>query len=82
MEGAAVTDGIKYHGDGKFIVTQDRLMELLETEVEFKVCDYLFAIEHPASRDTWSALNDLYPGLGTTAYSVADSIVGELMDNK
>ena len=82
MEGATVTDGIKYIGDGKFVVTQDRLMELLETEVEFKVCDYLFAIEYPASRDTMSALNDLYPGLGTTAYSVADSIVGELMDNK
>ena len=73
---------IEYIGDGKFIVTQDRLMELLETEVEFKVCDYLFAIERPASRDTQSALNDLYPGLGTTAYSVADSIVGELMDIK
>lgn len=77
-----MTDGIKYHGAGRFIVTTDRLMELLETEVEFKVCDYLFAIERPASRDTQSALNDLYPGLGTTAYAVADTIVGELMDNK
>ena len=82
MEGAAMTDGIKYHGAGRFIITTDRLMELLETEVEFKVCDYLFAIERPASRDTRSALNDLYPGLGMTAYAVADSIVGELMDNK
>ena len=75
-------EGIKYIGGGKFIVTPDRLMELLETEVEFKVCDYFFAIERPASRDTQSALNDLYPGLGMTAYAVADSIVGELMDNK
>ena len=75
-------EGIKYIGGGKFIVTPDRLMELLETEVEFKVCDYLFAIERPASRDTQSALNDLYPGLGMTAYAVADSIVGEIMDNK
>ena len=75
-------EGIKSIGGGKFIVTPDRLMELLETEVEFKVCDYLFAIERPASRDTQSALNDLYPGLGMTAYAVADSIVGELMDNK
>lgn len=77
-----MTDGIKYHGAGRFIITTDRLMELLETEVEFKVCDYLFAIERPASRDTQSALNGLYPGLGTTAYAVADTIVGELMDNK
>lgn len=75
-------EGIKYIGGGKFIVTPDRLMELLETEVEFKVCDYLFAIERPASQDTQSALNDLYPGLGMTAYAVADSIVGELMANK
>ena len=73
-------EGIKYIGDGKFIVTQDRLMELLETEVEFKVCDYLFAIEYPASRDTWSALNDLYPGLGMTAYAVADTIVDRLIN--
>lgn len=79
MEGAAVTDGIKYLGADRFIVTKDRLMELLETEVEFKVCDYLFAIEYPASLGTQSALNDLYPGLGITAYSVADSIVDELM---
>lgn len=77
-----MTDGIKYQGAGRFIVTTDRLMELLETEVEFKVCDYLFAIERPTIRDTRSALNDLYPGLGMTAYAVADSIVSELIDNK
>lgn len=75
-----MTDGIKYHGGGMFIVTTDRLMELLETEVEFKVCDYLFAIERPTIRDTRSALNDLYPGLGTTAYSVADTIVDRLIN--
>lgn len=69
-------EGIKYIGDGKFIVTQGRPMELLETEV----CDYLFAIERPASRDTRSALNDLYPGLGMTAYSVADTIVDRLIN--
>lgn len=80
MEGAAVTDGIKYHGADRFIVTQDRLMELLETEVEFKVCDYLFAIERPASRDIQLALNDLYPGLGMTAYAVADTIVDRLIN--
>ena len=65
-----MTDGIKYHGAGRFIVTTDRLMELLETEVECKVCDCLFAIERPAIRDTRPALNDLYPGLGTTALSL------------
>lgn len=70
-------EGIKYIGDGKFIVTQDRL---LETEVEFEVCDYLFAIERPASQDTRSALNDLYPGLGMTAYAVADTIVDRLIN--
>lgn len=75
-----MTDGIKYHGADRFIVTKDRLMELLETEVEFKVCDYLFAIERPAIRDTWSALNDLYPGLGMTAYAVADTIVDRLIN--
>lgn len=80
MEGAAVTDGIKYHGADRFIVTKDRLMELLETEVEFKVCGYLFAIERPAIRDTRSALNDLYPGLGMTAYAVADTIVDRLIN--
>lgn len=80
MEGAAVTDGIKYHGADRFIVTKDRLMELLETEVEFKVCDYLFAIERPAIRDTRSALNGLYPGLGMTAYAVADTIVDRLIN--
>ena len=37
-----MTDGIKYRGAGRFIITQDRLMELLEAEVELKVCDYPF----------------------------------------
>lgn len=75
-----MTDGIKYHGADRFIVTKDRMLELLETEVEFKVCDYLFAIERPAIRDTRSALNDLYPGLGMTAYAVADTIVDRLIN--
>lgn len=75
-----MTDGIKYDGDSQFIITKDRLMELLETEVEFRVCGYLFAIERPASRDTQSALNDLYPGLGMTAYAVADTIVDRLIN--
>ena len=75
-----MTDGIKYHGADRFIVTQDRLMELLETEVEFRVRDYLFALGYPDSRDTRSALNDLYPGLGMTAYSVADTIVDRLIN--
>lgn len=73
-------EGIEYIGDGQFIITQDRVMELLETEVKLKVCDYLFAIEYPASRDTQSALNDLYPGLGMTAYLVADTIVDRLIN--
>ena len=67
MEGAAMTDGIKYHGADRFIVTKYRMLELLEAEVELKVCDYIFAIERPASWDTRSALNDLHPGLGMTA---------------
>ena len=80
MEGAAVIDGIKYHGADRFIVTKDRMMELLEAEVEFKVCDHLFAIQYPDSRDIRSALNDLYPGFGMTAYAVADTIVDRLIN--
>lgn len=73
-------DGIKYVGDSQFIITNSKLMELLETEVEFRVRDHLFALGYPDSRDTRSALNDLYPGLGMTAYAVADTIVDRLIN--
>lgn len=32
-------DGIKYDGDSQFIITNSKLMELLEKSIAYEVCD-------------------------------------------
>ena len=75
--------GIKYIGEGEFVVTEDRLKELLETEVATKVASYLGFYD---SSDYYcmvdEVLNELYPTLGSYPYCVADSLVAELKENR
>lgn len=75
-------DGIKYIGDGSFLVTEDRLKTLIESQIRDAVGDWVGA-------DNWhgwdfmeEALDDLYPGQGSYPYVVAESIVADIMDNK
>lgn len=75
-------DGVKYIGDGEFVVTEDRLKELLEAEVAIKVTGYLGCFDSSAYYGRMDeVLNELYPTLGSYPYAVADSLVAELMDN-
>lgn len=76
-------EGIKYISDGEFVVTKDALKELIERGIAWKVSDWVFGDNIWDGVDlTQDALSELYPGRGSNTYAVADSIVGELMDNK
>ena len=80
MEGAAMIDGIKHVGDGKFIITYSKLMELLEESIAYEVCDWVNGDNWDGWRSTSDALNDMYPGKGETPYDVADSLVFKIAE--
>lgn len=67
-----MTDGIKYIGGDRFVITEDRLKDLLEAEITTKVVNELGLLDGVYLDD---ALAALYPGLGETPYAVADSLV-------
>lgn len=71
-------DGIKYIGDDRFVVTNSRLMELVEKSIAYEVCDWV----NGDNWDGWElisdALDDLYPGKGETPYDVADALVASI----
>lgn len=75
--------GIQYIGDGEFVVTEDQLKEMLEKSIAYEVSYWVHGDNTWDGVDlTQDALSELYPGRGSNTYAVADSIVGELMDNK
>lgn len=80
MEGAAMIDGIKYHGADRFIVTKDRLKELLEKSIACEVCEWVVGDNWDGWELTSYALDDMYPGRGVIPYDVADSFIAELSD--
>ena len=71
-----MTDGIKYIGGDRFVITEDRLKDLLEAEITTKVVNELGLLDGVYLDD---ALAALYPGLGETPYAVADSLVGSIV---
>lgn len=75
MEGAAMTDGIKYIGADRFVITEDRLKELLEAEVTSQAANELGLYDGVR----WDEiLSFMYPDEGVTPYDVADSLVGRI----
>lgn len=80
MEGATVIDGIKYIGDSRFIITNSKLMELLEKSIAYEVCDWVNGDNWDGWKLTSDALDDMYPGKGETPYDVADSLAGQITE--
>ena len=77
MEGAAMIDGIEYIGDGEFVVTADKMVDLIEADIIASAANAL-GID---SFDGWNdVLVDMYPQYMNPAPSIiADAIVGEMM---
>lgn len=72
-------DGIKYDGDSQFIITNSKLMELLEKSIAYEVCDWVNGDNWDGWKLTPDALDDMYPGMGETPYDVADSLAGQIL---
>lgn len=68
-------DGISCTDFGDFIITEERLKELMEAEVIMSVANELGLFDGVYLDD---ALAALYPGLGETSYAVADSMVAAI----
>lgn len=75
MEGATVIDDIKRTEFGDFILTEERLKELLEAEVTTRAANELGLYDGVNWRDI---LAFMYPDEGETPYAVADSLVASI----
>lgn len=71
MEGAAVIDGIKYIGDGEFSVSLERLTSLLEAQI---------ITLRTRGDATGDALDRAFNAHNVASYTVAESIVADLID--
>lgn len=76
MEGAAMTDGMRYIGIGEYSVFEDDLKELMEAKVIVSVANELGLFDGVRLDDT---LAEMYPGLGATPYDVADSLMASIV---
>ena len=75
MEGSTVIDSIKRTEFGDFILTEERLKELLEAEVTTKAANELGLYDGVR----WDEiLSFMYPDEGETPYDVADSVVASI----
>lgn len=70
MEGAAMTDGMRYIGIGEYAIFEDDLKELMEAKVIVSVASKLGLFNNV---DFGNTLTELYPGLGE------DSLVGSIV---
>ncbi len=68
-------DSIKRTEFGDFILTEERLKELLEAEVTTKAANELGLYDGVCWRDI---LSFMYPDEGETPYDVADSVVASI----
>ena len=68
-------DGISCTDFGDFLITEERLKELMEAKVIVSVANELGLFDGVSLDD---ALAALYLGLGETPYDVADSLVASI----
>lgn len=83
MEGAAMTDGIRYIGKGEFIVTEDWLREVYSQAVSMNVADYLGIDNWEGWWDTQEAIDELYPDYSKDydcPQDVAEAIIYDWMN--
>lgn len=69
-------NGITHNSDGKFIVTEERLRELLENEVIKNLYD--MNVDAPGS--CMFGIESLYPSYGDEPEVVADTMVSIIID--
>lgn len=76
-------DGVSYIGDGKFVVTEEWLREVLSQAVSMNVADCLGVDNWPGWWDADEALEELYPDYAKdydSCQGVAEAMIHELMN--
>ena len=84
MDGAGVMNSVQYIGDGKFVVTEEWLRDVLSQAVSMNVADYLGVDNWPGWWDTDEALEGLYPDYAKDSGScqgVAEAMIHDWMNN-
>lgn len=78
-----MTYGVKYIGDGKFVVTEDWLREVYSQAVSMNVGDYLGIDNWEGWCDTNEAIEELYPDYSKDydcPQDVAEAIIYDWMN--
>ena len=84
MDGAGVMNSIQYIGDGKFVVTEEWLVEVFSQAVSMNVADYLGVDNWPGWWDMDEALEELYPDYAKdydSCQGVAEAMIYDWMNN-
>lgn len=75
--------GVKYIGDGKFVVTEEWLCEVFSQAVSMNVADYLGVDTWQGWWDTDEALEELYPDYAKdydSCQGVAEAMIYDWMN--
>ena len=76
-------EGIKYIGDGQFIVTEEWLREVYGLAVEMKIANWLGVDNWSGWWDTQEAIDELYPDYSkdyVCPQNVAEAIIYDWMN--
>ena len=76
-------NSVQYIGDGKFVVTEGWLREVLSQAVSMNVADYLGVDNWQGWWDTYDALEELYPDYAKDSAScqgVAEAMIYDWMN--
>lgn len=85
MDGASVMNGVRYIGNGEFVVTEEWLREVFSQAVSMNVADYLGVDNWQGWWDMDEALEELYPEYGPdydSCQGVAEAIIYDWMNEK
>lgn len=84
MDGVGVMNSVQYIGDGKFVVTEEWLREVLSQAVSMNVADYLGVDNWQGWWDMDEALEELYPDYADdydSCQGVAEAMIYDWMNN-
>lgn len=76
-------NSVQYIGDGKFVVTEEWLVEVFSQAVSMNVADYLGVDNWPGWWDMGEALEELYPDYALdydSCQGVAEAIIYDWMN--
>ena len=76
-------NSVQYIGEGKFVVTEGWLREVLSQAVSMNVADYLGVDNWPGWEDMDEALEELYPDYAldyASCQGVAEAIINDRMN--